>query len=143
MGWWGTKTDPRSEVERLFAELEEIFLAMPPADQARVAGTVLSVIQAASGFGVLPDRFLGVLGRAVIAIFSEMHMPFKRRPTPGDLVKRAAKGAPIMLAKLGTSEAELVAAAEDPAPDSCAHEIDRGLHCGRVLPCRVHSKGGG
>lgn len=107
MGWWGSKVDERPELERLAAEVQEIFRAMPPEHQAEVAATIRAMVAAGAGLRVVSDELGGALGKVVMRVFADLKNPFGRKPTPAEIAGHIGKGAGGLLEQLGVTPAEL------------------------------------
>ena len=75
------KPRKRSELEKRAGEVQAIFLAMPEAHQVQVAETVRAMLRTTVGLQVLPDELAEAIGRLVLRLFSELHMPFKHKPS--------------------------------------------------------------
>jgi hypothetical protein len=93
---WGFRADKRPELERLAANAEEIFCAMPRDAQRRVHETIAAIAAAAEGLKVLPDAMGAVLFEIVICFFRQRVSPVNR-PTVKVQLKSLTKGSPTLL----------------------------------------------
>lgn len=96
MGWAFRNADKRTELERLAADAEALFLAMPPEHQAKVHETIAAIAAAAEGLKVLPEQMGTVLFKIVMRFFQE-RVPVGRVPTVRAQIEALTKGAPTML----------------------------------------------
>lgn len=107
MAWWGAGVDERPELERLAAEVQEIFLGMPPDHRAQVADTIRAMVTAASGLAVVPEEIGGAIGKIVMRVFAEMKNPFGRKPTPDEIAANIGRGAGGLLEQLGVTPEQI------------------------------------
>lgn len=109
MAWGWRNADERPELERLASEVQAIYLAMPPDHQATVATTIRAMVAAGAGLRVVTDELGGALGRLIMRVFAELHMPLRRKPTAAELAGQIGRGASGLLERLGVTPADLEA----------------------------------
>ena len=104
---WGRKADPRSELERLAAEIQDHFFSMPLADQHVVTDTLRGMFSAAGGLRVVPEALGSAIGRIILRVFTELTLSPFRKPSPAQLATQVALGAPRLLHVLDVTERQL------------------------------------
>lgn len=100
---WGRakQADRRPELERLAAEVERIFLAMPVDDRALAIDTIKAMARVGADLRVIPDELGAEIGKLLWRIFTEVNLPsvpgFGRRASPRAIVDQILAGAPTLL----------------------------------------------